>query len=153
MRTYDLNPYLRNSIGLDRTFDLLVTLTNAEAGGYPPYNIEKIDDEEYRVTIAVAGFSAQDIDIEVHGNALTITGRRPDADKGRNYVYQGIAGRAFERRFHIADHVKIDNASLQDGLLNIELRREVPEELKPRKIAINGEKSENLRVVNKASVA
>ena len=153
MRSFDLNPYLRTSIGLDRTFDLLETLTSAEGGGYPPYNIEKIDEDEYRVTIAVAGFRAQDLDIEAHGNALTITGRRPDADKGRNFVYQGIAGRAFERRFHIADYVKIDNASLQDGLLSIELRREVPEELKPRKIAINGNSGETFKVVKGSSVA
>lgn len=149
MRTYDLNPYLRTSIGFDRTFDLLETLTSAEGGGYPPYNIEKIDEDDYRVTVAVAGFSPEDLDIEVHGNALTITGRRPDAENGRNFVYQGIAGRAFERRFHIADHVRIENAGLKDGLLNIELRREVPEELKPRKIAINGQDNQDgLKVVN-----
>lgn len=151
MRTYDLNPYLRTSIGLDQTFDLLESLANAEAGGYPPYNIEKLDEDEYRITVAVAGFSADDIDIEVHRNALTITGRRPDADKGRNFHYQGIAGRSFERRFHIADHVKISEATLKDGLLNIELRREVPEELKPRKIAINGQ--DTLKVVKGSSAA
>jgi len=135
MRSYDLTPLYRTTVGFDRMFDLLDNLGKSEAGGYPPYNIERVDEDRYRITLAVAGFSQDDLDIELHENTLKIVGSRAD-EEARTYLHQGIAGRSFERRFQLADHVKIDGASLVNGLLNIELRREIPEAKKPRKIEI-----------------
>ncbi len=137
MRSYDLTPLYRTTVGFDRMFDLLDNLGKSEASGYPPYNIERVDEDRYRVTLAVAGFSEADLEIELHENTLKIVGARPEIDEGRTYLHQGIAGRSFERRFQLADHVKIDGATLVNGLLNIELRREIPEAKKPRKIEIN----------------
>ncbi|MEL6370507.1 MAG: Hsp20 family protein [Pseudomonadota bacterium] len=152
MRTFDLTPLLRTSVGFDRTFDLLETLSNADAGGYPPYNIERFDEDQYRVTLAVAGFSAEDLDIEVHGNSLKIAGKRGADDDAGQFLHQGIAGRSFERRFQIADHVKIVSADLKNGLLSISLKQEVPEQLRPRKISIN-EDGTNLKVVKDINAA
>lgn len=148
MRTYDLTPLYRNSVGFDRLFDLLDNAGKVEGGGYPPYNIERVDEDDYRITLAVAGFGEDDLDITVHENALTIAGKRPDGDDERVYLHQGIAGRSFERRFQLADHVRIDGASLVNGLLNIELKRELPEAKKPRKIAINGADASNVKILN-----
>ncbi|MFZ5619052.1 MAG: Hsp20 family protein [Pseudomonadota bacterium] len=152
MRSYDLTPLYRTTVGFDRMFDLLDNLGKSEAGGYPPYNIERVDEDRYRVTLAVAGFSDRDLEIELHENTLKITGARPETDETRTYLHQGIAGRSFERRFQLADHVKIDGASLVNGLLNIDLRREIPEAMKPRKIEINsnGAKVEVLKASNAA---
>lgn len=152
MRSYDLTPLYRTTVGFDRMFDLLDNLGKSEATGYPPYNIERVDEDRYRVTLAVAGFSESDIDIELHENTLKIVGSRPEGDETRTYLHQGIAGRSFERRFQLADHVKIDSASLINGLLNIDLRREIPEAKKPRKIEINsnGAKVEVLKASNAA---
>ena len=152
MRTYDLTPLYRNSVGFDRMFDLLDGLSKNDAGGYPPYNIERLSDDEYRITLAVAGFGDEDIDIIVHENTLTITGKRAEEDTQRTYLHQGIAGRSFERRYQLADHVRIEGATLQNGLLNIELKREVPEAMKPRKISING-KSDELKIVKGSNAA
>jgi molecular chaperone IbpA len=152
MRTYDLTPLYRNSVGFDRMFDLLDGLSKNEAGGYPPYNIERLSDDEYRITLAVAGFGDEDIDIVVHENTLTITGKRGEEDSARTFLHQGIAGRSFERRYQLADHVRIEGATLQNGLLNIELKREVPEAMKPRKISING-KSDELKIVKGSNAA
>lgn len=138
MRSYDLSPLYRTTVGFDRMFDLLDARSKSEATGYPPYNIESVDEDRYRVTLAVAGFSEADLDIELHENTLKVVGSRPDTDDGRTYLHQGIAGRSFERRFQLADHVRIEGANLVNGLLNIELRREIPEAKKPRKIEING---------------
>jgi molecular chaperone IbpA len=138
MRSYDLTPLYRTTVGFDRVFDLLDTMGKAEAGGYPPYNIERVDEDQYRITLAVAGFGEKDLDLEVHENALKIVGTRPEGDDTRTFLHQGIAGRSFERRFQLAEHVRVEGASLVNGLLNIELRREVPEAKKPRKIAVNG---------------
>lgn len=138
MRSYDLTPLYRTTVGFDRMFDLLDGLSKSEGAGYPPYNIERVDEDRYRITLAVAGFAERDLEIEVHENALKVTGQRPETDEGRTFLHQGIAGRSFERRFQLADHVKIEGASLVNGLLNIELRREIPEAKKPRKIEING---------------
>ncbi|MEL6364890.1 MAG: Hsp20 family protein [Pseudomonadota bacterium] len=138
MRTYDLTPLYRSTVGFDRLFDLLDTATKADQGsGYPPYNIERTGDAEYRITLAVAGFADADLDIEVKENALTVKGARTDAGDDRTFLHQGIAGRAFERRFQLAEHVKVSGASLENGLLNIDLVKEIPEEAKPRKIAIS----------------
>lgn len=138
MRTFDLTPLYRSTIGFDRVFDLLDNVGKAETTGYPPYNIERLAENEYRITLAVAGFAENEIDVELRENTLTVSGSRSDAEEGREFLYQGIAGRSFERRFQLAEHVQVTGASLVNGLLNIELRREIPETMKPRKIAING---------------
>ena len=150
MRNYDLTPLYRNSVGFDRMFDLLENIGKVEPAGYPPYNIERLDEDSYRITLAVAGFSESDLEIEVHQNTLKVTGSRADIDENRTYLHQGIAGRSFERRFQIADHVRIDGATLKDGLLDIELRREIPEAMKPRRVSINGNEAseDGLKVVN-----
>ena len=139
MRSYDLTPLYRSTVGFDRLFDLLDTATKADQGsGYPPYNIERLGDDQYRITLAVAGFAEADLDIEVKENSLTVKGERRDDTDGRTILHQGIAGRAFERRYQLADHVKVAGASLENGLLNIDLVKEIPEAAKPRKIAIDG---------------
>ncbi len=154
MRNYDLTPLYRNSVGFDRMFDLLENIGKVEAGGgYPPYNIERLDEDQYRITLAVAGFSEADLDIEVHENALKISGARPDGDAARTFLHQGIAGRSFERRFQLADHVKIVEASLENGLLNVDLRREIPEAKKPRRVSINAGPEASLKVVDDKSAA
>ena len=152
MRSYDLTPLYRTTVGFDRMFDLLDNIGKSEATGYPPYNIERVDEDRYRVTLAVAGFSEGDLEIELHENSLKIVGAKPESDDARTYLHQGIAGRSFERRFQLADHVRIEGASLVNGLLNIDLRREIPEAKKPRKIEINsaGAKVEVLKASNAA---
>lgn len=139
MRHYDLTPFYRTTVGFDRIFDLLDNVSKGDAGaGYPPYNIERLDENDYRITLAVAGFAEQDLDIVAHEQTLTVKGARPETDESRTFLHQGIAGRAFERRFQLAEHVKVVGATLVNGLLNIELKREVPEAKKPKKIEING---------------
>lgn len=147
MRNYDLTPLYRTTVGFDRVFDLLDSLSGAEAGGYPPYNIERLDENDYRITIAVAGFAESDLDIELREQTLTVSGRRNDVEGARTYLHQGIAGRSFERRFQLAEHVKVEGARLVNGLLNIDLKREIPEAMKPRKIAINGESAGNVKII------
>jgi molecular chaperone IbpA len=147
MRNYDLTPLYRTTVGFDRVFDLLDSLSGAEAGGYPPYNIERLDENQYRITIAVAGFAESDLDIELREQTLTVSGRRGDAEGARTFLHQGIAGRSFERRFQLAEHVKVDGARLANGLLNIDLKREIPEAMKPRKIAIAGDGAGNVKVI------
>ena len=153
MRTFDLTPLYRSTVGFDRVFDLLDTAGKAESGGYPPYNIERLDENDYRITLAVAGFAEEDLDVELREHTLTITGERTDADANRSFLYQGIAGRSFERRFQLAEHVKVSGASLVNGLLNIELQREIPEAKKPRKISINGGAATNLKVLKDVDAA
>ncbi|WP_375201236.1 Hsp20 family protein [Hyphococcus sp.] len=153
MRTFDLTPLYRSSVGFDRVFDLLDTMGKAETGGYPPYNIERLDEDDYRITLAVAGFSEDELDVELHENTLTVTGSRGEADEGRTFLYQGIAGRSFQRRFQLAEHVKVAGASLVNGLLNIELQREIPESAKPRKISISGEEAGNVKILKDADAA
>lgn len=147
MRSYDLTPLYRSTVGFDRVFDLLDTLGKTEAGGYPPYNIERVSENDYQITLAVAGFAESDLDIEVREQTLTVTGRRPDGDDNRTFLHQGIAGRSFERRFQLAEHVRVDGARLVNGLLHIDLKREIPEAMKPRKIAINGDDAANVKVL------
>lgn len=153
MRSYDLTPLYRTTVGFDRVFDLLDSLSGAEAGGYPPYNIERLDENDYRITLAVAGFAEGDLDIELREQSLTVAGRRGDVDGGRTFLHQGIAGRSFERRFQLAEHVKVTGAQLVNGLLNIDLKREIPEAMKPRKIAINGETASNVKVIKSERAA
>lgn len=139
MRGYDFSPYRRSTVGFDRLFDFLESAQRAEQDNYPPFDIEKLSDDSYRITLAVAGFKRDEIDIVAHQNLLTITGRRGE-QKGRDgsFLHVGIANRAFERRFELADFVRVTGADLADGLLAIELAREIPEAMKPSKIAIGG---------------
>lgn len=139
MRGYDFSPYRRSTVGFDRLFDFLESASRAEQDNYPPFDIEKLGDDSYRITLAVAGFRRDEIEIVAHQNMLTITGRRGD-DRGKdgNFLHMGIATRAFERKFELADFVRVTGADLADGLLRIELAREVPEAMKPRKIDIAG---------------
>jgi molecular chaperone IbpA len=138
MRSFDLSPLFRTTIGFDRLNQLLDAAQAFDtAPGYPPYNIEKVDEESYRITMAVAGFAEDDLDITVKDDVLTVSGRIADEnDKERSYLHRGIATRAFERRYQLADHIKVTGGRLEHGLLHLELVREVPEELKPRRIAI-----------------
>ncbi len=140
MRSYDLSPLFRSTVGFDRLSQLLdnVQRVDETSLGYPPYNIEKLSEDAYRITMAVAGFTADDIEVVTKDGAVVVSGKaaKPD-DKPQTFLHQGIARRAFERRFQLADHIKVTGASLNHGLLDIELTREVPEVLKPRRIAIN----------------
>ncbi len=137
MRTLDFSPLYRSVVGFDRLADLLDAATAETASGYPPYNIERTDENSYRIEIAVAGFKAKDLNIEVKENLLTVQGRKADNDETRRYLHRGLAERAFERRFQLADYVVVTDAQLADGLLSLSLKRELPEALKPRRIAIN----------------
>jgi len=145
MRTLDLSPLFRSSIGFDHLVSLLDSATqgNKNQTTYPPYNIEVVNEDRYRITMAVAGFKRDDIEITTEQNKLTIVGEQ-ESDQDANYLHHGIAARNFERSFQLADYVKVVDASLQDGLLHIELERELPETLKPRKIQINTLKQERL---------
>jgi molecular chaperone IbpA len=138
MRTFDLTPLLRSSVGFDRFNRVFEALSQHDeaAPSYPPYNIEKAGEDDYRITMAVAGFAEGDIDVTVKENTLVVSGRALPETEGVKYLYRGIAGRAFERRFDLADTIKVVGARLENGLLHIDLMREVPEALKPRKIAI-----------------
>jgi molecular chaperone IbpA len=142
MRTStDFNPLYRSFIGFDRLESMLTQATRADKqSSYPPYNIELLSEDQYRITMAVAGFAEEELDIESKQNTLVITGtKKPNDDQNqRKFLHQGIAERNFERKFQIGDHVKVIGAFIKDGLLNIDLEREIPEALKPRKIAING---------------
>src|SRR6185436_1395740 len=138
----------RSTVGFDRLFDYLENVSRAEQDNYPPFDIEKLGDDSYRITLAVAGFKREEIEIVAHQNMLTITGRRgDDRNKDGNYLHMGIATRAFERKFELADFVRVTGADLADGLLRIELAREVPEAMKPRKIDIGGEQPATLEAV------
>jgi molecular chaperone IbpA len=137
MRSFDFSPLFRSTVGFDRLFDLMDSYAE-QSNGYPPYNIERSDETHYRITLAVAGFGEKDLTIEVKEGVLTVTGdKQPAEGDSRAYLYQGIAGRAFERRFQLADHVEVRAAKLENGLLHIDLERLIPEEKKPRRITIN----------------
>ncbi|MBV9549535.1 MAG: Hsp20 family protein [Alphaproteobacteria bacterium] len=131
---YDYSPFFRTTVGFDRLLNLLETAEGTP--GYPPYNIERSDENHYRITVAVAGFAEKDLGVEVKDNVLTVTGKREESDKP-SYLHQGIAGRAFERQFQLAEHVVVGSARLENGLLHIDLERIVPEEKKARRIQIN----------------
>ncbi|WP_425040128.1 Hsp20 family protein [Primorskyibacter sp. S187A] len=138
MRSFDLAPLYRATVGFDTLADMMDRVLSTETGHqtYPPYNIEKTAEDEYRISIAVAGFSDSDLSVDVKEQALVVTGRKPADDAERAYLHRGIATRAFERRFHLADHVRVTGASHTDGMLHIDLQREIPEALKPRRIEI-----------------
>ncbi|MBB3999839.1 Hsp20 family protein [Aureimonas pseudogalii] len=138
MRQYDFAPLYRSTVGFDRLFSMLDTLGSGEnAQSYPPYNIERTGENAYRITMAVAGFSDTELSIESRENGLTVKGEKAEETaEGSEFLYRGIAGRAFERRFQLAEHVEVRGASLKNGLLHIDLVRVIPEALKPRKIEI-----------------
>ncbi|MDJ0643560.1 MAG: Hsp20 family protein [Erythrobacter sp.] len=140
MSRFDFTPYRRSTVGFDRLFDLLESQARNNSGdNYPPFNIERRGDDNYRITLAVAGFRPEDIDITAQQNLLTVQGKkREDAHDGAELLHVGIANRGFERRFELADYVRVENADLADGLLAIDLVREVPEAMRPKKIAVNG---------------
>ena len=141
MRTaFDFSPLYRSSIGFDRVFDLLENASRATTvDNWPPYDIAKIGDDDYRITMAVAGFAENELSMTQEQNMLMVTGQKSGEDTGE-YLHRGIGGRAFERRFQLADHVKVTGAELKNGLLTIDLKREIPEEMKPRRIGIAGGK-------------
>jgi len=137
MTTYDFAPLFRTAIGFDRLARLMDTATSApDASSYPPYNIEKTGDDTYRLTMAVAGFRPEELDLVVKDNTLLMSGKAANEGQKGEMLYRGIAGRAFERRFVLADHIVVDGADVQNGLLHVGLKRVVPEALKPRRIAI-----------------
>ena len=160
MRVFDTNPLMRSAVGFDNLVRMLDNATRFNGdSGYPPYDIEKLGDDSYRVTMAVAGFTEDELDVTVKDDVLVISGRaaKAEATEGETaetpapqpvYLHRGIAKRAFERRFHLADTIKVTGAALENGLLHVSLVREVPEERKPRQIAINGQ---NAKVIEQTT--
>ena len=143
MTTFDFSPLFRTAIGFDRFADALESANRSDAGGYPPYNIELIGEDHYRISLAVAGFSKDELTIETKENHLTISGRK-QAEEGeeRKYLHRGIANRGFERNYQLADYVRVSGATIQDGLLHIDLVREIPDAMKPRRIEITSDEAE-----------
>jgi molecular chaperone IbpA len=138
MRRFDLSPLYKTSVGFDHLASILDSLGNLEGDqGFPPYNIERTGENEYRVTLAVAGFGEGELTISTKEGTLSVRGEKKPGDKQREYLHNGIAARSFERRFRLADHVEVSGAMLENGLLNIDLKREIPEAMKPRVIAIS----------------
>ena len=139
MNTLDLTPFYRSSIGFDQLASMLDSTLRSDNSGnsYPPYNIEVVDDNKYEITLAVSGFSENELDIQVENKALTVRGNKTEDKVQRNYLHKGIAARAFERKFNLADYVEITHAHLKDGLLTISLVKEIPEVMKPKRIDIN----------------
>jgi molecular chaperone IbpA len=139
MRTYDLTPFYRSTVGFDRLFSLLDQATSDGSPGYPPYNIERTGENAYRITVAVSGFAKEELSIVAKENTLTIKGEKAGSENGNKseVLYRGIAARAFERAFQLADFVVVKNASLENGLLHVDLEREIPEAKKPRSIPIS----------------
>ncbi|WBU61439.1 Hsp20 family protein [Paracoccus albus] len=139
MRNFDRAPLYRASVGFDRMADLMDRALSADSAtqSYPPYNIEKTGDDTYRISIAVAGFAADDLNVELRDGSVIVSAKKAEEDDSRTFLHRGIATRAFERRFTLAEHIRVEGASHQDGMLHIELIREVPEALKPRRIAID----------------
>jgi molecular chaperone IbpA len=147
---FDLSPLYRSTVGFDRLAQLLDNAGSFEVPAYPPYNIERVSDDEYRVTMAVAGFGQDDITVEVKQNTLTVSGKKADKTDAKSaFLHQGIAQRSFERRFQLADYVQVIGAEMDSGLLHVTLKREIPEAMKPRTIAIKGAQSEPRVIENK----
>jgi molecular chaperone IbpA len=155
MDRFDFSPLFRSTIGFDRMARLVDAATRVDgtALSYPPYNIEKTGEDSYRLTMAVAGFSQSELDITVHENTLIVTGRAQREDENGRYLHRGIARRAFERRFSLADHIKVSGANLDNGLLHVDLVREVPEAMKPRQIKIAGGEPQRPQVVEQKQAA
>ena len=150
MTTFDFTPLFRSAIGFDRMTDALESAQRAESGGYPPYNIELTGEDQYRITMAVAGFTTEELELEVKESKLKVTGKKKDDDVNHHFLHRGIANRSFERTYQLADYVRVEGAEVKDGLLHIELIREIPEAIKPRRIEIRG--AERL-IDNKANAA
>lgn len=155
MRSFDFAPLHRATIGFDQIADLMdrALSTDVAQPSYPPYNIEKTAADAYRISIAVAGFSEEDLSVEVKENALVVSAKKSDDDSDRTYLHRGIATRAFERRFTLADHVRVTGASHSDGMLHIDLHREVPEALKPRRIEIARSAPQDTKVLEGETVS
>ena len=158
MRTLNLDPFWRTTVGFDRLFDMMdESLRFEPQDNYPPCNIVRTGEDNYRISLAVAGFEPEQVNVTVHQNTLTISGRVLEKQDQAEYVYRGIAARPFERRFSLADFVEVKQASFEDGLLQIELERKVPESMKPRKIEINAGKAhghpDNVKTIEHARVA
>ena len=151
MRTFDLTPLYRSAIGFDRLANLLETQRADAQPSYPPYNIELVSEDKYRIVMALAGFDRAEIDIVTERDSLHITGRKQKDETTRTYLHRGIAARDFEQRFQLANHVKVTTAAFDNGMLTIELVREVPEALKPRKIVIDG--GSNVQVLEQRQAA
>ena len=146
MRTFDLAPLFRSTIGFDRLFDLAETAQRGAEEGYPPYNIERLEEDRYLITLAVAGFSPDEISITAEQNVVTIEGGKTEKTE-REFLYRGISTRHFKRQFNLADYVQVKDAAFDNGLLKIELIREIPEAMKPRRIAINGAQPANVHQI------
>jgi molecular chaperone IbpA len=144
MRTYDFAPLWRSTIGFDRLFDLAETAQRASEDNYPPYNIERLADDRYQISLAVAGFAPEDIEITAEQNVVTVEGSKSDKTE-RDFLYRGISTRSFKRQFSLAEYVEVKSAAFDNGLLTIELVREIPEAMKPRRIAIDDASTGNLR--------
>ena len=154
MNRFDFTPYRRSTVGFDRLFDLLENQARATGGdNYPPFNIERRGDDAYRITLAVAGFKPADIDITAQQNLLTVIGKKADEASSAQFLHVGIAQRGFERRFELADFVRVDGANIEDGLLTIDLVREVPEAMKPKKISVGTQKALSLVEAEQAEQA
>ena len=154
MTTYDLSPLYQTTVGFDRFQDILdkVFAQDVVSTGYPPYNIEKTSDESYVISIAAAGFTSKELEIEVRENKLLVTGKKSSDDAKRVFLHKGIGQRSFQRKFQLADHVKVVSADFSDGMLNISLEREIPEAYKPRKIAISNGHGNGSTIVNEKAV-
>ena len=152
MRTYDFAPLHRATVGFDRIADLMDRVLSADVAQptYPPYNIEKLDENTYRISVAVAGIAADELNVEVKDGAVIVSARKASEETQKTYLHRGIATRAFERRFALADHVKVTGATHADGMLHIDLVREVPEALKPRRIEIAKGDTVEVKAVEKA---
>ena len=153
MRTLDLSPLFRASVGFDslaRVFDA-ATRVDDQTFSYPPYNIAKSGEDTYRITFALAGFGEGDLDIQVENNTLTVRGKQGQEKDAAQYLHRGIAGRSFERKFELANHIQVTGARMENGLLHVDLKREIPEALKPRRIAINGNTAATEKQISQAA--
>ena len=153
MRQFDFTPYRRSTIGFDRLFDMLETSARqAQSENYPPFNLERVADDRYRITLAVAGFKRDEIEITGQQNLLLVKGRKEENENNQgSYLHVGIANRSFERRFELADFVRVDSAALRDGLLTVELVREIPEAMKPKTIAISDGSADEPAIEHRAA--
>ena len=152
---FDFSPFRRSTVGFDRLFDMLENSSAGNGGeNYPPFDLIKTGDNDYRIDLAVAGFKADEIDITAQQNVLIVTGKKKEeeSDRGSDFIYRGIATRSFERRFALADHIQVRGADMKDGLLSIELKREIPEAMKPRKIDIGTSSSKKEQIASKQTV-
>jgi molecular chaperone IbpA len=149
MRTFDFSPFYRSTVGFDRLFDMLDQTTRVDpTTNWPPYNIERVGGDHYRITMAVAGFAPDELELTQHENTLLVAGRKAGSEEATQYLHRGIAARSFQQTFNLADHVKVTSAAIENGLLTIDLVREVPEELKPRRIEIATDEPPTLTQAN-----